>query len=59
MLIMFDSAYECFIDDTEGDIPHSIYEIPGADEVAVEFRSFPKVRALPGCAAPMPWFPPT
>ena len=48
MLIMFDSAYECFIDDTEGDIPHSIYEIPGADEVAVEFRSFSKSAGFTG-----------
>jgi len=48
MLIMFDSAYECFIDDTKGDIPHSIYEIPGADEVAVEFRSFSKSAGFTG-----------
>ncbi len=40
VLLMFDAAYEAFISNPE--IPHSIYEIPGADEVAVEFRSFSK-----------------
>ena len=35
-LILFDAAYEAFIRDP--DVPHSIYEIPGAKEVAVEFR---------------------
>ncbi len=36
-LILFDAAYECFIRDES--LPHSIFEIEGADEVAVEFRS--------------------
>ncbi|MCL4110419.1 UNVERIFIED_CONTAM: hypothetical protein GTU68_006639 [Idotea baltica] len=39
-LIMFDAAYEAFISDPE--IPRSIYEIEGAREVAIEFRSFSK-----------------
>ena len=39
-LIMFDAAYEAFISDDS--IPHSIYEIEGAREVAIEFRSFSK-----------------
>ena len=39
-LILFDAAYEAYIGDRE--IPHSIFEIPGAKECAVEFRSFSK-----------------
>lgn len=39
-LILFDAAYEAFIQDPE--IPHSIFEIPGAEKCAVEFRSFSK-----------------
>lgn len=39
-LLLFDAAYEAYI--TEPGIPHSIYEIPGARECAVEFRSFSK-----------------
>lgn len=39
-LIMFDAAYEAFISDPE--LPRSIYEIEGAREVAIEFRSFSK-----------------
>jgi LL-diaminopimelate aminotransferase len=45
-LILFDSAYEAFI--TDPAIPHSIYEIPGADEVAIEFRSFSKTAGFTG-----------
>jgi len=45
-LILFDAAYEAFI--SEKDIPHSIYEIPGAKEVAVEFRSFSKTAGFTG-----------
>jgi len=45
-LILFDAAYEAFI--TEKDIPHSIYEIEGADEVAIEFRSFSKTAGFTG-----------
>ncbi|GAB5443195.1 MAG: LL-diaminopimelate aminotransferase [Fuerstiella sp.] len=39
-LILFDAAYEAFISDDS--IPHSIFEIDGAREVAIEFRSFSK-----------------
>jgi LL-diaminopimelate aminotransferase len=45
-LILFDSAYEAYIRDPQ--IPHSIYEIPGADEVAIEFRSFSKTAGFTG-----------
>ena len=39
-ILLFDAAYEAYISDTA--IPRSIYEIPGACECAVEFRSFSK-----------------
>jgi LL-diaminopimelate aminotransferase len=39
-LLLFDAAYEAYISDPE--IPHSIFEIPGARECAMEFRSFSK-----------------
>lgn len=39
-LIIFDAAYEAFIEDP--DIPHSIYEIEGAKEVAIEVCSYSK-----------------
>ncbi len=45
-VILFDAAYEAFITDPE--IPHSIYEIPGAKEVAIEFRSFSKTAGFTG-----------
>ncbi len=45
-IILFDSAYEAFIRDPE--IPRSIYEIPGADEVAIEMRSFSKTAGFTG-----------
>lgn len=45
-LILFDAAYEAFISDNN--IPHSIYEIAGAKEVAVEFRSFSKTAGFTG-----------
>ncbi|WP_165040521.1 LL-diaminopimelate aminotransferase [Dysgonomonas sp. ZJ709] len=46
VLILFDSAYEAYI--TESDVPHSIYEIEGAKEVAIEFRSFSKTAGFTG-----------
>lgn len=46
VLILFDSAYEAFI--TEDNVPHSIYEIEGANEVAIEFRSFSKTAGFTG-----------
>lgn len=45
-LILFDAAYEAFI--TDPAIPHSIYEIPGARECAIEFRSFSKNAGFTG-----------
>ena len=45
-LILFDSAYEAFISDE--DVPHSIYEIDGAKDVAIEFRSFSKTAGFTG-----------
>jgi LL-diaminopimelate aminotransferase len=39
-LLLFDAAYEAYISDPE--IPHSIFEIPGALECAIELRSFSK-----------------
>ena len=45
-VIFYDSVYEIFIDEEK--IPHSIYEIEGAKEVAVEFRSFSKLAGFTG-----------
>ena len=45
-VILFDAAYEAFITDEE--IPHSIYEIDGAQECAIEFRSFSKNAGFTG-----------
>ncbi|MBC1238733.1 LL-diaminopimelate aminotransferase [Nostoc sp. 2RC] len=45
-IIFFDAAYEAYI--TDASIPHSIYEIPGAREVAIEFRSFSKNAGFTG-----------
>jgi LL-diaminopimelate aminotransferase len=45
-VLLFDAAYESFI--TDKDIPHSIYEIDGAREVAIEFRSFSKTAGFTG-----------
>jgi LL-diaminopimelate aminotransferase len=45
-IILFDAAYEAFI--TDAAIPHSIYEVKGAKEVAIEFRSFSKTAGFTG-----------
>ncbi|XFA72262.1 LL-diaminopimelate aminotransferase [Thermosynechococcaceae cyanobacterium Okahandja] len=45
-ILFFDAAYEAFI--TDPAIPHSIYEIPGARECAIEFRSFSKNAGFTG-----------
>jgi LL-diaminopimelate aminotransferase len=45
-VILYDAAYEAFI--TDDNIPHSIYEIPGAKEAAIEFRSFSKTAGFTG-----------
>ena len=39
-ILLFDAAYEAYISSPE--VPHSIYEIAGARECAIEFRSFSK-----------------
>jgi len=45
-LILFDAAYEAYISDSK--IPHSIYEVDGARECAIEFRSFSKIGGFTG-----------
>jgi LL-diaminopimelate aminotransferase len=45
-VLLYDAAYEAYIRDA--DIPHSIYEVAGAREVAVEFRSFSKSAGFTG-----------
>ncbi|MDR2685344.1 MAG: LL-diaminopimelate aminotransferase [Rickettsiales bacterium] len=45
-VILFDAAYEAYIADEN--IPHSIYEIPGANQCAVEFGSFSKTHGFTG-----------
>lgn len=44
-IILYDSAYEAFI---EENIPHSIYEVEGAKEVAIEFKSYSKTAGFTG-----------
>ena len=45
-ILLFDAAYEAYVSDPA--LPHSIYEIPGARECAIEFRSFSKVGGFTG-----------
>ncbi len=45
-IILYDAAYEAFI--TEDNIPHSIYEVEGAREVAIEFKSYSKTAGFTG-----------
>ena len=45
-IILFDAAYEVFIRDAS--LPHSIFEVEGAREVAIEFRSFSKMAGFTG-----------
>jgi len=45
-IILYDAAYEAFIRDDS--LPHSIYEIEGARQVAIEFRSFSKTAGFTG-----------
>ena len=45
-IIFFDAAYEAFI--TDDSLPHSIYEIEGAKDCAIEFRSFSKNAGFTG-----------
>ena len=45
-IILYDAAYEAFI--TQDNIPHSIYEIEGARDVAIEFKSYSKTAGFTG-----------
>ncbi len=45
-LLLFDAAYEAYV--TDPDVPRSIYELPGAKECAIEFRSFSKTAGFTG-----------
>lgn len=45
-LILYDAAYEAYI--SESDVAHSIYEVDGAKEVSIEFRSFSKNAGFTG-----------
>ncbi len=45
-VIVFDAAYEAFIQD--GDVPHSIYELPGAKDCAIEICSLSKTAGFTG-----------
>lgn len=45
-VILFDAAYSAYI--TESDVPRTIFEIPGARECAIEFRSFSKTAGFTG-----------
>ena len=45
-IILYDAAYEAFI--SEENVPHTIYEIEGAKEVAIEFRSYSKTAGFTG-----------
>jgi LL-diaminopimelate aminotransferase len=45
-IILYDGAYEAYI--VDADVPHSIYEVDGAKEVAIEFRSFSKTAGFTG-----------
>ena len=45
-LILYDAAYEAYIQNT--DIPHSIYELEGARQCAIELRSFSKTAGFTG-----------
>mgnify|MGYP000865069858 CR=1 FL=1 len=45
-ILLYDSAYEAYI--SEEDVPHSIFEVEGAKDVAIEFRSFSKTAGFTG-----------
>jgi LL-diaminopimelate aminotransferase len=56
-IILFDAAYEGYISDPS--LPHSIYEIPGARDVAIEFRSYSKTAGFTGVRAAFTVIPKT
>ena len=45
-VLLFDAAYESYI--SEPSVPHSIFEVPGARDVALEFRSYSKMAGFTG-----------
>src|SRR5262245_21550871 len=45
-VLLYDAAYEAYVRDP--DVPHSIFEIDGAREVAIEFKSFSKTAGFTG-----------
>jgi len=45
-LLLFDAAYEAYV--TDPDVPRSVYEIEGARETAIEFRSYSKTAGFTG-----------
>lgn len=45
-ILLFDAAYEAYISDQS--VPHSIFEVPGARECAIEFRSYSKTAGFTG-----------
>jgi len=51
-LLLFDAAYEAYI--SEPELPHSIFEIDGARECAIELRSFSKTGGFTGVCWPKP-----
>ena len=46
VVLLYDAAYEAFI--TEDNVPHSIYEVEGAKDVAIEFKSYSKTAGFTG-----------
>ena len=56
-LILFDAAYEAYI--TDETIPHSIYEVEGAKDCAIEFRSFSKNAGFTGTRCALTVIPKT
>lgn len=54
-LILFDAAYEAFIEDPT--LPHSIFELPGARTCAVEICSLSKTAVLPARGSAIRSFP--
>jgi LL-diaminopimelate aminotransferase len=58
-IIFFDAAYEAYIDADATEVPHSIYEIAGARDVAIEFRSFSKTAGFTGVRAAFTVMPKT
>lgn len=56
-IIFFDAAYEAYI--TDPTLPHSIYEIEGARDCAIEFRSFSKNAGFTGARCALTVVPKT